>query len=178
MTELTDIIDKYTTSDEMNSIKKERILSEVNSNSPSTILRSPLLHDKTPGTVSTPINCNDDMKESNPDEERTVTTPRRNSVKRNLNKSFVDVHDYSIIEPAAEDSLKVKLRKSTRRTENSPASTVRKSTRNIQRKSYADYISPLNVKLEDCYSPKFSERTSKVVRSLDLSEDALNRNVS
>lgn len=151
----------------------------MHSISPLTSLTSPLPFNRTPGRISTPVNYRDDMKEANPDKERTVTTPRRNSVKRNLNKSFGDVHDYSIVEPADDNSLKVKLRKSTRLMGNSPVSNVRKSTRNIQRKSYADYISPFKSRMkDDCSSPKFFERTSKVVRSLDLSEDNAKTDVS
>lgn len=82
--------------------------------------------------------------------------PQRNSVKRDLNKSFGNspstgnksiLNNYSIIDDETDDKLKIKLRVSKKRNgqtyENlkSPPK-LRKSNRSNSRKSYADYISP------------------------------------
>lgn len=160
---------------------KDTVLTEMNSNSPFTIPKSPSSQNETPVLNSTPINFKDGNNEVRQDDCRSVTTPRRNSVKRNLNKSFGDTHNYSIVELEDDENwCKLRLRKSrscvVKKTEH-----TRKSMRNVQRKSYAEYESPLKSRkqsVDDVYSSKFSERTSKVVRSLNISPEASQKSVS
>lgn len=162
---------------------KDSVLTEMNPNSPFTILESPSPQNETP-VPNTPANFKDENNEIRQDICRSVTTPRRNSVKRNLNKSFGDTNNYSIVEPDDDEHLfKIKLRKSRScRIETSEkVSNVRKSMRNVPRKSYAEYVSPLKSNkqpVDGVYSPKFSERASKVVRSLDMSPEATGNVVS
>lgn len=155
-------------------------LTEIICNSPLGKFESPSSN-QTPLLYSTPVDGKD-AKETNTD-THSVTTPRKNSVKRNLNKSFGDVHNYSIVESVKENPLKVKLRKSKnlKMIENEDSPSLRKSMRKIPRKSYAEYISPLKTEkelLDALYSPKFSERTNKVVRSLYANRETPKTDVS
>lgn len=153
---------------ELKTYSKANVLSKLNFNSPCTELKSPSKENQTPDFNSTPIDFKDDNAKVTIDDGRCVGTPRRNSVRRNLNKSFGDVHDYSIVEPAEENSLKVKLRKSNRHrlTKNEQFPSVRKSTRNISRKSYAEYISPNKFSQELLDEICSHDEKAKVVRRL------------
>lgn len=92
---------------------------------------------------------------------------QKNSVRRNLNTSFTDIGNYSIVEDENNDNFKIKLRKSRNRME-SPS--VRKSTRNVPRISYADfeYESPVKIRKESDNTPKNQLKTPR--RNLNKTE--------
>lgn len=159
--------------EELNS--KGNVLTEVNTNSPIKMIKSSSTNNCTPEDNRSPIQCSENKQSFN---ETQITSPRRNSVKRNLNKSF---RDYSIIEPADENSLKLKLRKSRRTMGFQDSPSIRKSSRNIPRKSYAEYISPLKSRktsLDEIVSPIQLGRNPRVVRKLDTPTKAVQNIVS
>nr|XP_023019413.1 origin recognition complex subunit 1 [Leptinotarsa decemlineata] len=142
-------------------LSETTVLSESSLNSPSSKLRTVLRKSQSMDTENTPEGLVKDSNISNA--VKDISTPKRNSVKRNLNKSFCNspqdnnnsILNYSIVNITDDENdkpLVVKLRVSDKnnskklesKLENDGDSSpqVRKSKRNVARQSYADYISP------------------------------------
>ncbi|CAG9860215.1 unnamed protein product [Phyllotreta striolata] len=124
-----------------------------------TIIKEIYFEEKT--TISnenTPITSSICRIEMQFDDEKASPPTRRNSVKRDLNKSFgyssptnqKSILNYSIISSSDEENdLKLKLRVSKRDNQTSKSKDTcttppkyRRSARDVPRKSYVDYISP------------------------------------
>ncbi|KAG5891683.1 hypothetical protein JTB14_020100 [Gonioctena quinquepunctata] len=142
-------------------LSEQTILTEKSLNSPTTRLCRAKKHNM--GSENTPTGNIKELKPANANKSDVVSTPRRNSVKRNLNKSFGgdspqdknnSILNYSIVNITDDEDdkpLVVRLRISDKSVskengnEENSSPQVRKSRRNVARQSYTDYVSPKKI---------------------------------
>ncbi|VEN51375.1 unnamed protein product, partial [Callosobruchus maculatus] len=136
------------------SLKKSRLIPVLELYN-SSLVNMPKSAKRRIQSESTPTSYIDNFKNENTENQNIFSPPERNSVRRNLNKSFgsspqdsrKSILEYSIVNSSGDEEsdiptvVKIRIsRKSSLTDCISPK--VRKSRRNLPRISYADYVSP------------------------------------